>query len=45
MGAAKLLIEAGTNVRTVNKQGRSALDLAESCNRKDMFELLSAHRR
>jgi ankyrin repeat protein len=40
VGTAMLLIEAGANARTVNKQGLSALELANSCNSKDMYELL-----
>lgn len=43
VGAAKMLIEAGANARTVNKQGLSALELANSCNSKDMYELLKRH--
>ena len=41
--AAKTLIEAGANARTVNKQGLSALELANSCNSKDMYALLKRH--
>jgi uncharacterized protein len=43
VGAAKMLIEAGANARTVNKQGLSALELANSSNSKDMYELLKRY--
>jgi uncharacterized protein len=43
VGAAKMLIEAGANARTVNKQGLSALELASSCKSKDMYELLTRY--
>jgi uncharacterized protein len=40
VGAAMVLIEAGANARTVNKKGLSALELADSCDGKNMYELL-----
>ena len=41
--AARILINAGANPRTVNKQGVSALELAKSYENKEMLELLSHH--
>lgn len=38
--AARLLIEAGASIETVNKQGVSALALAQRCEGRDMGELL-----
>jgi ankyrin repeat protein len=43
VGAAMMLIEAGATARTLNKQGLSALELAKSCNSKDMYELLKRY--
>lgn len=43
VGAAKILIESGADVQTMNKQGRSAIQLAESYSKKDMYELLKRH--
>jgi uncharacterized protein len=40
VGAARLLINAGANPRTANKQGLSALALAETCEHQEMYELL-----
>jgi uncharacterized protein len=40
VGAARLLINAGANPRTANKQGLSALELAETCEHQEMYELL-----
>jgi ankyrin repeat protein len=41
--AAQILIEAGADARTVNKQGVSALELAKTCASKDMLELLQRY--
>ena len=41
--AAQILIDAGADPRTVNKQGMSALELAKICERNDMFELLQRY--
>ena len=35
-----MLLEAGANARTLNKQGLSALEMANSCKGKDMYEML-----
>ena len=43
VGAAMMLIEAGANARTTNSRGLSALELANSCRSKDMYELLKRH--
>jgi ankyrin repeat protein len=43
VGAARMLIDAGANARTANKQGLSALELANSCNSKDMYVLLKRY--
>ena len=40
VGAARILIDAGASPRTENKQGLSALDLAKTCEHKEMYELL-----
>jgi ankyrin repeat protein len=45
VGAATMLIEAGANAQTVNKQGLSAMELAASYNSKDMCELLRRYLR
>jgi len=39
---AELLIQAGAQVNTVNKQGLSAIDLAKSCKDQGMYNLLKA---
>ncbi len=41
VGAAKRLIDAGADPRTANKRGVTALELAKTCERKEMYELLS----
>ena len=38
--AAQILIEAGANVDTANKNGLSALELSKLCEKGDMYELL-----
>jgi ankyrin repeat protein len=43
VGAARILIKAGANTRTFNKDGLSALELAKICTRKDMHELLQQY--
>jgi len=43
VGAARRLLEAGASVRTVNKEGLSAIDLASTCPNKDMSELLGRY--
>lgn len=43
VGAARSLIEAGADVQTTNRQGRSALDLAKLLEKRDMYEMLSEH--
>ncbi|HEV2442668.1 MAG TPA: ankyrin repeat domain-containing protein [Steroidobacteraceae bacterium] len=43
VGAARLLINAGANPRTENKGGLSALELARTCQDKEMYELLSQY--
>lgn len=40
VAAARLLIDAGASVHSKNKQGVSALDLARSNPRQEMFELM-----
>jgi len=45
IGAARLLIEAGAIVDTSNKKGVSALELADSYERRSMYELLERARR
>lgn len=40
VAAARLLLEAGARVDTVNKAGVSALELAQRCARRDMADLL-----
>jgi uncharacterized protein len=42
VAAARLLIQAGASVDTKNKHGVSALEQAELCANRDMFELLHA---
>lgn len=41
--SAKLLIQAGAEINTVNKQGLSAIELAKSCIDQDMYELLKVN--
>jgi ankyrin repeat protein len=41
--AAQILIDAGADARTVNKQGMSALEMADTCKHKDMYELLQRY--
>jgi len=43
VGAARILLAAGANARTSNKQGRSALELADTCAARDMYELLKRY--
>ena len=43
VGAARILLAAGANARTSNKQGRTALEMAEACANRDMHELLKRH--
>jgi ankyrin repeat protein len=40
VAAAKLLINAGANIETMNKEGLSAIELAKLCAQRDMYELL-----
>jgi ankyrin repeat protein len=41
--AARLLLAAGAKAHTFNKEGCSALELANDCKSKDMYELLKQH--
>lgn len=43
VGAARILLAAGANVRTFNKEGCSALEMAETCKKRDMYELLQRY--
>lgn len=43
VGAARILIEAGAEARTTNKEGRSALELARSFGAASLAELLARH--
>src|SRR5688572_26695235 len=43
VGAARILLAAGANARTSNKQGRSALEMADTCAARDMYELLKRY--
>jgi len=43
VGAVRILIDAGASPRTENKQGLSALDLAKTCEHREMYELLSQY--
>jgi ankyrin repeat protein len=43
VGAARILLAAGANARTSNKEGCSALEMAESCAKRDMYELLQQY--
>ena len=43
VGAARILLAAGANVRTSNKEGCSALEMAETCTNRDMYELLERY--
>jgi uncharacterized protein len=43
VGAARILLAAGANARTSNKQGRSAVELADTCANRDMYELLKRY--
>lgn len=40
VGVARILIQAGASVETVNKHGLSALELSKHCRNGDMYELL-----
>jgi len=40
VGAARMLIEAGAEVQTANKQGLLAIDLSKLCERQDMHVAL-----
>jgi len=40
VGAAKVLIDSGANVGTVNKQGESALECSRHADSNEMYELL-----
>jgi uncharacterized protein len=40
IGAARMLLEAGATLKTTNKKGVSALELARSYERRDMYDLL-----
>lgn len=44
VGAARVLIDAGASVRTGNKHGLSAVELAKSYESRDMYELLERYR-
>ncbi len=44
IGAARILIQAGASVETMNKDGLSALELSKLCERRDMDELLHRDR-
>jgi ankyrin repeat protein len=43
VGAARILIDAGAEPQTANKDGVPAIELARSCVKKDMCELLQQH--
>lgn len=43
VGAARILLAAGATARTSNKEGLSALKLADSCAARDMYELLKPY--
>ncbi len=43
VGAARILLAAGANVRTFNKEGCSALEMASDCKNRDMYELLQRY--
>jgi hypothetical protein len=43
VGAARILLAAGANARTSNKEGCSALEMADSCVAPDMYELLKRY--
>lgn len=43
VGAARILLAAGASAQTSNKQGRSALEMAEACAKRDMYELLQRY--
>jgi uncharacterized protein len=43
VGAARILLAAGANAKTFNKEGTSVLEMAESCAKRDMYELLKQH--
>ena len=43
VGAAKRLIDAGADPRTANKHGVTALELAKTCERTEMYDLLSQY--
>lgn len=43
VGAARILLAAGANARTSNKEGRSALQMADTCAARDMYELLKEY--
>lgn len=43
VGAARILLAAGANARTFNKEGCSALEMAQTCKSRDMYELLKPY--
>jgi ankyrin repeat protein len=43
VGAAQILLAAGAQANTSNKEGRSALEMAEACTKRDMRELLKQY--
>ena len=43
VGAAKRLIDAGADPRTANKRGVTAIELAKTCERTEMYDLLSQY--
>ena len=43
VGAARVLLAAGANARTSNKEGCSALEMAETCAARDMYALLKQY--
>jgi ankyrin repeat protein len=43
VGAARILLAAGATARTSNKEGCSALEMADTCANRDMHELLKPH--
>jgi uncharacterized protein len=43
VGAARILLAAGASARTSNKEGLSALELADSCAAREMYELLKQY--
>lgn len=43
VGAARVMLAAGANARTFNKEGCSALEMAATCANRDMYQLLERY--